>query len=164
MATVDALVPFQAFRTDNQIVLAPKPLRRSMGKTWRRMASRLTKSLELKAALGEILAEDGAGNFTVQQVQYKTVKKMGVCFDSCNNRNVFVFFHKSLQRMLMKRCIKKGQVLAKGRRRRRPVTRGQRFQLTSSCSIADEWRETTCMWNEDSWPLKYTLIHQKKSR
>ena len=68
-----------------------------------------------------------------------------------------------VRKMKVVKKVEKGRKGRKGRRdKQKPprnvVKKRKPLQFTLYADACSEWRERSAMWDEDTWPLKYSLI------
>ena len=77
-------------------------------------------------------------------------------FDITFKPNMYVFFHKHVQRLLRRK--------ADQRNRPRRKRRSQQLVFVDDADAVKAWGETQAMWAEDHWPGKFAMLDVQRRR
>ena len=123
---------------------------KKMKKTWVRLARRKLKSQQMIIALKKCMSSPDADRMSIDDIRTEVCKMIGVVFDVIVKPNMYVFFHKHVQRLLRKRAD----------RRKRPThkRRAQQLMFVDDVDAVKAWGETQAMWAEDHWHLKFAML------
>ena len=129
---------------------------KKMKKAWVRLARRKLKSQQMITALKKLISGPDADRMSINELRVEVGKMIGVAFDSTVKPNMYVFFHKHVQRLLRKK--------ADQRNRPRRKRRSQQLVFVDDADAVKAWGETQAMWAEDQWPLKFAMLDAQRRR
>ena len=129
---------------------------KKMKKTWVRLARRKLKSQQMITALKKLISGPDADRMSVNDLRLEVGKMIGVAFDTTVKPNMYVFFHKHLQRLLRKKVDQ--------RNRPRRKRRSQQLAFVNDADAVKAWGETQAMWAEDNWPWKFAMLDEQRRR
>ena len=150
------LVLVEPLITDVVLMLEVKAVKKRMKKTWARLARRRLKSQQMITALKQLISRPGADRMTVEQLRVEVCNKIGLVFDATVGTNMFVFFHKHVQRLLRKQADMRRKPARKCKRRANPL------MFVADADAVKAWGETKMMWAEDHWRLKFSMLDANK--
>ena len=137
-----------------QLVLDVGAQQKKMKRTWVRMARRKLKSQQTITALKKLMSGPDADRMSVDDLCVEVSKVVGVDINPYTP-NMYVFFHKHVQRLLRKKADQ-----SKPRRKRR----SQRLAFVDDAVAVKAWGETQAMWAEDHWPWKFAMLDAQRGR
>lgn len=146
------LVPVEPL-SDMALVQGVGAQQKKMKKTWVRLARRKLKSQQMIAALKSLMSSPDAERMTIDELRLDVCKMIGMHFDLTFKPNMYVFFHKHVQRLLLKKRPPK--------RKRRPK---QLVYDLADVDAVKAWGETQAMWAEDQWPGKFAMLGVQQMR
>ena len=127
---------------------------KKMKKTWVRLARRKLKSQQMITTLKLISGPD-ADRMSVNDLRVEVSRVVGVDINPYTP-NMYVFFHKHLQRLLRKKVDQ--------RNRPRRKRRSQQLAFVNDADAVKAWGETQAMWAEDNWPWKFAMLDEQRRR
>ena len=128
---------------------------KKMKRTWVRLARRKLKSQQTITALKKLMSGPDADRMSVDDLRVEVSKMVGVDIDPIVKPNMYVFFHKHVQRLLRKKADQ-----PKPRRKRR----SQQLAFVDDADAVKAWGETQAMWAEDHWPWKFAMLDAQRGR
>ena len=146
------LVPVEPLN-DMALVQGVGAQQKKMKKTWVRLARRKLKSQQMIAALKSLMSSPDAERMTIDELRLDVCKMIGMHFGLTFKPNMYVFFHKHVQRLLLKKRPPK--------RKRRPK---QLVYDLADVDAVKAWGETQAMWAEDQWPGKFAMLGVQQMR
>ena len=129
---------------------------KKMKKTWGRLARRKLKSQKMITSLKKLLSSPHADRMSVDDLRADVGLMIGVAIDATVKPNMYVFFHKHLQRLLHKGVDQ--------RNRPRRKRRSQQLVFVDDVDAVKAWGETQAMWVEDHWPGKFAMLDAQRRR
>ena len=126
--------------------------KRRMKKTWVRLARRKLKSQQMITELKRLIFSPDADRMSVDDLRAEVCKTIGVIFSATVKTNMYVFFHKHVQRLLRKKADQRCRPVRK--RRVKPL-----MFLADADAVA-AWGETQLMWAEDTWQGKFAMLER----
>ena len=127
---------------------------KKLKKQWVRLARRKLKSQQIITALKKLMSGPDADRMSVDDLCVEVSKVVGVDINPYTP-NMYVFFHKHVQRLLRKKADQ-----PKPRRKRR----SQRLVFADDADAVKAWGETQAMWAEDQWAGKFAMLADRQRR
>ena len=107
-------------------------------------------------ALKKLMSGPDADRMSIDDLRLEVCKLIGVDFNATVKQNMYVFFHKHVQRLLHKK--------ADQRNRPRRKRRHQQLAFADDADAVKAWGETQAMWAEDQWAGKFAMLADRQRR